>query len=548
MAAGTTLTAEGGLAEFVAEGPTTINGANLYALSGGVLRLDQATSYNQASSASFQTRTLRAQGAGSVLSLQGVTTITNGTHYDAQLAIEALDGGSVDLRAVASIADPTGGDTRQRAVFVTASGYGSTVRLDALTSFTDTYGLNAGSSDAEWSTLTARDDAEIVAPLLATLRGVHVTIDAADGGGWDALTSLTSGRFTVSNRASVTLSGLTAIDGSSFFATGGGSLTLPVATSYSQAAPQTFVTQTFRAEGIDSLLDLGGLTALTNGTFYASRLTIEAVGGGTIDLHSVATIDDATSGDTRRRSIDITADGTGSTIRLNALTSITDAQATGAGDVDGRWSTLTVRDATIEAPNLNTLTGVSLSISGLAVLPLAQITSITSGQIAVSDLDRAFPSLTETTGTQLTMDGAHVDFPGVTSLRFGGVTLTGGGTVALPNLVDIDGASFFVSDGVTLSLPGVVAYNHRSTDNFQVRTWRAEGPGSRIELPALATITNGTHYATGLDINARDGGTIDLALRHRDHRPGQRRHPTTLHQPQRRRRRQHDPPRRPDHD
>ncbi len=226
---------------------------------------------------------------------------------------------------------------------------------------------------------------------------------------------------------------------------------------------------------------------------------------------------------------------------------MTDANGTASGDVDGRWSTLTARDGgTITAPLLVSLQGVDVTLDGTGTLDTAQWQSFTSGRLTVDAEGTNLAALEDATGTQIVVTHAHAAFPMLTTLRFGSVSLANGGTVDLPLVSDLDGASLSVRDGVTLSLPGVVAYNHRSTDNYQVRSWLAEGPGSRIELPALATITNGTHYATGLDINARDGGAIDLALRHRDHRPGQRRHPTTLHQPQRRRRRQHDPPRRPD--
>ncbi len=42
--------------------------------------------------------------------------------------------------------------------------------------------------------------------------------------------------------------------------------------------------------------------------------------------------------------MDVLADGAGSTIQLDALTTMTDANGTASGDVDGRWSTLVARD------------------------------------------------------------------------------------------------------------------------------------------------------------------------------------------------------------
>ena len=60
---------------------TNINGSNFWVYDGVTLALPAATSYSHASTGNEQTRTWRAEGADSVLSLPNVTTITGGSHY-----------------------------------------------------------------------------------------------------------------------------------------------------------------------------------------------------------------------------------------------------------------------------------------------------------------------------------------------------------------------------------------------------------------------------------------------------------------------------------
>src|SRR5205085_1108161 len=119
-----TLTATGSTTTITAMGTTTIDGANLYAQSGAHLSLPKATSYGHAATSSNQVRTLEAAGAGSVLDLSGLTSITNGTEYGSQIHAEALGGGLIDLGSVTQIADGTGGDYRARAIVVSANGSG----------------------------------------------------------------------------------------------------------------------------------------------------------------------------------------------------------------------------------------------------------------------------------------------------------------------------------------------------------------------------------------------------------------------------------------
>src|SRR5262249_14181581 len=141
------------------------------------------TSYNHASTGSNQDRHLQAAGAGSVLDLSGVTSVTNGTNFGNHIYVDALDGGLVDLSAVTQINDGSGGDTRVRAVLITANGgtaAPSTVKLSALTTFSD---VNAGDvnlgGDTAFSRLDAYSGGVLQTPALTRLTGVYIGRDAA---------------------------------------------------------------------------------------------------------------------------------------------------------------------------------------------------------------------------------------------------------------------------------------------------------------------------------------------------------------------------------
>jgi len=127
VGSGATLSATNAGTSFTASGATTIDGANLYASGGATLSLPAATSYTQNTGSWNSSRTLQASGAGSVLALPNLTTITGSTQYGSNLYVQALAGGHVNLGAATAV---TGG-----AVNLTADGTNSVLDLSALQSF-----------------------------------------------------------------------------------------------------------------------------------------------------------------------------------------------------------------------------------------------------------------------------------------------------------------------------------------------------------------------------------------------------------------------------
>ena len=111
-----------------------------------------------------------------------------------------------------------------------------------------------------------------------------------------------------------------------------------------------------RIQGGGSLLDLSQLTTLTNGTSFGSDITLEALTGGMIDLSGVTEIIDPATGDLRARAVRITADGIGSTIDLQTLSSFQDLNA------DDR-STMTARHGGIINVNLNQISVVLVDVT-----------------------------------------------------------------------------------------------------------------------------------------------------------------------------------------
>ncbi len=155
-------------------------------------------------------------------------------------------------------------------------------------------------------------------------------------------------RFEIGNASTLTANGPTArfiangetkIIGGSFIAQSGGQISLPNATSYTN----TTNAPVFRATGTNSLLDLRNLVSLTALNAAFSCIDIEAFSSGVVDLRSLTQIIDPTVGDTRNRSVRITADGPTSLVNLSSLVELQDRNN---DTYDGNWpgySSITIR-------------------------------------------------------------------------------------------------------------------------------------------------------------------------------------------------------------
>ena len=98
--AGGSLTANGAGITVSASGTTTDSGGSLFAEGGATLSLPGLTSFL---SGSAFTTTVEATGAGSVLTLANLTSLTVPTAFPSQAPFEALGGGTLTLPALTSI-------------------------------------------------------------------------------------------------------------------------------------------------------------------------------------------------------------------------------------------------------------------------------------------------------------------------------------------------------------------------------------------------------------------------------------------------------------
>jgi len=241
--------------------------------------------------------------------------------------------------------------------------------------------------------------------------------------------------------------GATTMNGASLYASGGATLSLPGVTSYAYST--YYIGQPrWQASGAGSEILLANLTSISNVT--QSWLYIQAQSGGEISLPALASI---TNG-----YVSISSDGTGSVVNLPALTSFS--------ITNGDYGYLSATDGgQIIDPLLTTTVEVNLTITGAgSQMNTSQLSSVTYGSITVDQ-----------------------------AVNFNGLT-------------DIDGC-YLVSNGATLSLPGVTSYAYSTYYIGQPR-WQASGAGSEILLANLTSISNVTQ--SWLYIQAQSGGEISL--------------------------------------
>lgn len=149
---------------------SNIDGTNVVVQDGSVLALPGVTAY---SSGPYD-RVLSVEGIGSSLALSNLTYITGGTAYDADLTLQAVSGGLLDLSSVENIVDPSTGDTSYRRIRVVAQGTNSRIDLSSLASFVDVNGTSE-TGPGEWSDLIEANGGVVDVPWETVfLSGVNV--------------------------------------------------------------------------------------------------------------------------------------------------------------------------------------------------------------------------------------------------------------------------------------------------------------------------------------------------------------------------------------
>jgi len=507
VANGAALKADGDGAVLVASGPTTIGGASLYAVNRGQLVLNAATQYTHTSTANHQDRVIEASGAGSLISMTGLTEVNGGTHYDCDVTIRTLDGGRIDVPNVTTIDVPAAGDQRRRGVHIAVDGVNSVIDLSGLQRFDDHYGWTDSSNhDGQMSQLKAVNGGHVELGALTQLQRVDVS--QIDGTGTMDLSTVQSAhvaRFNIST--DMTFPSLSRMDHAYVYVSGadvqfpaatnidsvatlevsnGGRLSIPSATTNN---PIWSTDQTWTATGTGSVLSLPGLEEVLCGTNYDNDVTIQALAGGRVELPNVVRMENPNEGDQRRRGIHVTADGEGSSIDLGSLETFDDHYGwTDSSNHDGQMSQLkAIHGGQVDLGSLTHLQRVDLpQIDGTGTMDLSTVEWAHVARLNIST-DMTFPNLWRMDHAYVYVSGADVEFPAATNID--------------------SVATLEVSSGGRLSIPSATTNNPIwSVD----QTWTATGTDSVLSLPGLEEVLCGTNYDNDVTIQALAGGRVEL--------------------------------------
>ncbi len=446
------LTVTGGTYSF--PGLTTITSASLYADSGGVLTLPNLTSYADPTGVG---PTFEATGVGSTLALPELSTLGVLDNY---WRVDATQGGRVSMPALTTI----GGSGQADYFQIEADGSGSTIDLSGLTSL---------SSSGGSTSLAVSEQGAILASHLTSLDHVNVTLDGTGSLATDRWTTLTFGSLTVTG-GTYSFPGLTTITSASLYADSGGVLTLPNLTSY---ADPTGVGPTFEATGVGSTLALPELSTLG---VLDNYWRVDATQGGRVSMPALTTI----GGSGQADYFQIEADGSGSTIDLSGLTSLSSS--------GGSTSLAVSEQGAILASHLTSLDHVNVTLDGTGSLATDRWTTLTFGS--------------------LTVTGGAYSFSGLTTITSASLYANSGGVLTLPNLTSYADPT---GVGPTFEATGIgsaLALPELSTVGVLDNYWRVDATqGGRVSMPALTTI-GGSGQADYFQIEADgSGSTIDLS-------------------------------------
>jgi hypothetical protein len=249
----------------------------------------------------------------------------------------------------------------------------------------------------------------------------------------------------------VTVSGSSNIDGANLSAASGAKVALPGLTSFNGLAANS----TFLCNGTGSELDLSALTSATAPTWTYSYLQLKALNGGHMKLNSLTSIENT---------MDITfyADGVGSAIDVPLLQTYT-------GDANFNWVMQASNGGAVHVPALTVASYANLFVDGLSSIDTAQIQTLCYGYLTVS--------------------GANLTFPALSSLNETSVVAQGGAILSFPLVT-----SYIVED----QYPPPCEL-------------RADGPGSKLDLSNCKTYGGSEFGPTAAYVRAFNGGQVDLS-------------------------------------
>ena len=154
-------------------------------------------------------------------------------------------------------------------------------------------------------------------------------------------------------------------------------------------------------------------------------------------------------------------------------------------------------------------TGSTLNINALTTLQGNAGQEFYAGVQATNHGSVSDAVLTTLKQANLTLDGTGTISLGQIATLSGGTVTASGGTAALSGLTAADGSSFLVSGGASLTVAALTSY--AGPINFTA-TWEATGSNSLLSFTKLAAITEDTgSYSSHTLIEALSAGDVELA-------------------------------------
>jgi Ca2+-binding RTX toxin-like protein len=278
-----------------------------------------------------------------------------------------------------------------------------------------------------------------------------------------------NGNLTVSPGASLTVknfgtyllaTGTTVINKANLFAENGGLLSLPTVSSYTGGAYDSYI----QAKGKDSKIQLPALTTLTGSGDSSYPVYARALDGGTVDLGAKVGKTAVT------KSVQFEADGVGSKVKADKLKS-----------ANGYVDLFASNQGILKFPKLNTYKGAAYD-SYIQAKDKGSKIELPSLNTLTGSRDSSYPVYARA------LDGATVSLGAKAVDGYVGMFATNGGTLKFPKLSTYKGAAY---------------------DSYI----QAEGKGSKVELPALTTLTGSGDSDYPVYARARDGATVDLGAK-----------------------------------
>ncbi len=411
------LTVTGMAVEFSAL--TEITAGEIFVSGGGTATLPSLATHQHGSSCAVHA--WEANGVASVLKLPALTQLT-GPNCGV-LAFEARAGGTIEANHLATITDG-------RLSFL-ADGTNSRIALGTLQ---QTQATNRSLS------FDARNAGTIWAPLW--LGGPTVTV-ALQSGGVMPLAQIQSLQSLNVSGTTLILSEITNLFAGNLTVSGGAVLRLPNVTRHVHGRGCTLNLWTVSGPG--SVLDLTTMTTIAGAD--CGELSIQALGGGSVDLSNLTTVADG--------NLTLLADGTNSWIALDNL----------------RQSLATTRTVGLEVRNRGTIMMPNM-VGG----PTVNVTVRSNGVMSIAQLE-----------------------------RLGGITAIGA-PLNLARLTNFDDGSLVASNGAVVAAPHLLSFTQEN--NCFLDTWQVQGAGSVVDFSSLSQFTGA---GCGVfDLQALGGGQMRL--------------------------------------